>query len=119
MLWQTIMVGHIEELKMAIIDKAPYVPGALVARIFLQPIEESSRLFFSKTLSTGGDALPAALEMSISRLIYILLFYNHLSLLLLSLAPPFLNILVAAVLPARYELLLMQPLISLTAMPGT
>ncbi|KAI5121237.1 hypothetical protein M0805_007244 [Coniferiporia weirii] len=78
--------------------------GALVARIFFQPIEETSRLFFSKTLSTyhtnGLDA--NALHSALSRLGSLLLIYTHFSLFVLCLVPPYLGIVLSVILPTRY-----------------
>lgn len=77
--------------------------GALIARIFFQPIEETSRLFFSKTLSStsAGSLDSVALQNALSRLASLLLIYSHFSLFLLSLAPPYLKLVLSVVLPPR------------------
>lgn len=80
-----------------------YLSGALIARIFFQPIEETSRMFFSKTLSStsSGSLDPVALHNALTRLASLLLIYSHFSLFLLSLAPPYLKLVLSVVLPPR------------------
>ncbi|KAL5503877.1 RFT1 [Sanghuangporus vaninii] len=78
--------------------------GALIARIFFQPIEETSRLFFSKTLPSkaNGGLNAGALQSSLTRMGSLLLFYAHFSLFLLTLAPPYLTMVLSVLLPPRY-----------------
>jgi oligosaccharide translocation protein RFT1 len=80
-------------------------PGSLVARIVFQPIEESSRIFFSKSLSSSSwssekekDALKTAVEL----LSTILLLFTYFLLLLVTFGPPYLSLATALVLPPRY-----------------
>ncbi|EJD06490.1 Rft-1-domain-containing protein [Fomitiporia mediterranea MF3/22] len=98
-----IIISRISPLK----DQGGYAVannyGALIARIFFQPIEETSRLFFSKSLSLGHAGTPdiASLRTSLARLGSLLLFYSHFSLFLLSLAPPYLTMVLSVILPPR------------------
>ena len=78
--------------------------GALIARIVLQPIEETSRIFFSKALSVEGKGSGKAFENAVSRLTSILLAYNHVSLLILALGPSYLPVVLAVLLPPKYVL---------------
>ncbi|KAA1469674.1 Rft-1-domain-containing protein [Dentipellis sp. KUC8613] len=87
-------------------------PGSLVARILFQPIEETVRVFFSKTLpsitdlapfTTPTDAQTAALQLSSHILHTLLLLFTHLLLLLATFAPPFLPIATNTFLPPRYR----------------
>ncbi|KAH8117736.1 Rft-1-domain-containing protein [Phellopilus nigrolimitatus] len=99
-----IIISRISPLK----DQGGYAVannyGALIARILFQPIEETSRLFFSKAFSSSGPGGPDpdSLQSALSRLGSLLLIYNHLSLLLLTLAPPYLNVVLSVALPPRY-----------------
>ncbi|THH26816.1 hypothetical protein EUX98_g7368 [Antrodiella citrinella] len=80
--------------------------GSLVARILFQPIEETSRVFFSKTLTPGSDttSIPReALETASSILLTLLLLFTHLFLLLLTFAPPYLPFAISILLPWRYH----------------
>lgn len=103
--------------------------GSLVARIVFQPIEEISRVYFSKTLaectvepekSDAHDALAEhqrrngppprltaaqedALHAASSTLQTLLLFETHLALLVLTFLPPYLPTLLAHFLPAKYR----------------
>jgi len=77
--------------------------GSLVARIVFQPIEESSRIFFSKSLSSWSsekekDALKTAVEL----LSTILLLFTYFLLLLVTFGPPYLSLATVLVLPPRY-----------------
>ncbi|KAI0064107.1 Rft-1-domain-containing protein [Artomyces pyxidatus] len=92
--------------------------GSLVARIIFQPIEETSRLYFSKTLlgnpSTsersdthakttdnpppGRESLTAPARI----LMTLLLLFTHLFLLLTTFAPPYLPLATKLLLPPRY-----------------
>ncbi|KAI0269977.1 Rft-1-domain-containing protein [Gloeopeniophorella convolvens] len=80
--------------------------GSLVARILFQPIEESSRVFFSKSLSTesASDDKSAreALATAIRLLSTILLLFTHFLLLLVTFGPPYLALATSLVLPPRY-----------------
>ena len=103
--------------------------GSLVARIIFQPIEEISRVYFSKTLaectveperSKAHDALAEhellnqpqprltssqeeALQAASATLQTLLLFETHLSLLFLTFLPPYLPTLLAHFLPSKYR----------------
>lgn len=76
--------------------------GSLVARIIFQPIEETSRLLFSKTLSSTGENSPDSLQVTSNVLMVLLLLFMHLLLLLVTFAPPYLNLALRLVLPSRY-----------------
>ncbi|TCD70759.1 Oligosaccharide translocation protein rft1 [Steccherinum ochraceum] len=77
--------------------------GSLVARILFQPIEETSRVFFSKTLASGASIPQESLQTASSILSTILLLFTHLFLLLLTCAPPYLPLAVSILLPWRYH----------------
>lgn len=81
----------------------PLLSGALIARIIFQPIEETSRLFFSKALSVNDKKEPStdAVQTAISRLNSMLLIYSHFSLILLTLGPKYLNIVLSVMLPPK------------------
>ncbi|KAH9979915.1 Rft protein-domain-containing protein [Lactifluus volemus] len=70
--------------------------GSLVARIVFQPIEESSRIFFSKERQQ-------ALKTAVHLLSTILLLFTHFLLLLVTFGPPYLPLATAFVLPPRYR----------------
>jgi oligosaccharide translocation protein RFT1 len=79
--------------------------GSLVARILFQPIEESSRVFFSKSLSvssSSGEKEDKTLKTAIELLSTILLLFTHFLLLLVTFGPPYLTLATALVLPPRY-----------------
>ncbi|GJE98980.1 oligosaccharide translocation protein RFT1 [Phanerochaete sordida] len=76
--------------------------GSLVARIVFQPIEETSRLFFSKTLSSTTSNKWEDLQVAANVLTVLLLLFTHLFLLLVTFAPPYLSFALRLVLPARY-----------------
>ncbi|KAG9029969.1 Oligosaccharide translocation protein rft1 [Tulasnella sp. JGI-2019a] len=97
--------------------------GSLVARIVFQPIEETSRLFFSKTLmaephepqsDTKADTIdrhaespktsPLALKSASTVLHTLLLLDTHIAVLLLAFVPPYLPFLLSIVLPRHYLL---------------
>jgi oligosaccharide translocation protein RFT1 len=88
----------------------PYCPthchtGSLVARIVFQPIEESSRVFFAKSLSTPSSSREEeklALKTALQLLSTILLLFTHLLLLFVTFIPPYLPLATALVLPPRY-----------------
>lgn len=73
--------------------------GSLVARIIFQPIEETSRLFFSKSLSSPT---PSSLTAASTLIHSTLLLYTHLSLVLLSFGPPYIPLLLSLLLPPHY-----------------
>ncbi|KAH9159370.1 Rft protein-domain-containing protein [Lactarius sanguifluus] len=80
--------------------------GSLVVRIVFQPIEETSRIFFSKSLSSSPSSSSSendqeALETAVE-LLSTLIFTHFLLLLLFS--PPYLPLATALVLPPRYQL---------------
>ncbi|CAE6429721.1 unnamed protein product [Rhizoctonia solani] len=86
--------------------------GSLVARILFQPIEESSRLYFSKTLSPplpeNGPKEPAkpskgALSQAATTLQSILFLHLHLALALTALLAPLIPFLSDFLLPLRYR----------------
>ncbi|MBW0472601.1 hypothetical protein O181_012316 [Austropuccinia psidii MF-1] len=75
------------------------VTGSLIARILFQPIEETSRLYFSKHLSlsisaSNGNPRPETqavewLSASVKLLFSLLDFYAYLGLLFITFGPPF------------------------------
>lgn len=75
--------------------------GSLAARIVFQPIEETSRLFFSKTLSSSKDM--ESLRVAANVLSGVLLLFTHLLLLLVTFGPPYLALAVSLVLPQKYQ----------------
>ncbi|KAH8085417.1 Rft-1-domain-containing protein [Cristinia sonorae] len=79
--------------------------GSLVARILFQPIEETSRVFFSKTLTSGSSTTLSqdALQTASSILLTLLLLFNHLFLLLLTFAPPYFPLAISILLPRRFH----------------
>ncbi|KAH8999756.1 Rft protein-domain-containing protein, partial [Lactarius akahatsu] len=79
--------------------------GSLVARVVFRPIEETSRIFFSKFLSSSPSSLSSendqeALETAVELLSTLLLFTYF---LLLLFGPPYLPLASALVLPPRYQ----------------
>ncbi|KAI0034726.1 Rft-1-domain-containing protein [Vararia minispora EC-137] len=79
--------------------------GSLVARIVFQPIEETSRVFFSKAFALakdGGEDAHNALQTAGSLLMTLLLASMHLFLLLATFAPPYLPLAMSIFLPQRY-----------------
>ncbi|KAL5637630.1 hypothetical protein ACGC1H_004145 [Rhizoctonia solani] len=85
--------------------------GSLVARILFQPIEESSRLYFSKTLSPPPEkdskepAKPSKdqLSQAATTLQSILFLHFHLALALTALLAPLVPFLSDFLLPPRYR----------------
>ncbi|KAH7333756.1 Rft protein-domain-containing protein, partial [Rhizoctonia solani] len=85
--------------------------GSLVARILFQPIEESSRLYFSKTLSPPTEkdskepAKPSqnAMHQAATTLQSILFLHFHLALALTTLLAPLVPFLSYFLLPPRYR----------------
>lgn len=73
--------------------------GSLIARILFQPLEESSRLFFSRSLSSPT---PASLLASAKLLSSILLLHTHLSLIFILLAPAYTSPLLFHLLGPRW-----------------
>lgn len=76
--------------------------GSLAARIVFQPIEETSRIFFSKTLSSTAAVSKDALRSASDILFSILLLFTHLLLLLVAFAPPYLHLALHLALPRRF-----------------
>ena len=92
--------------------------GSLAARIIFQPIEETSRLYFSKSLSSsspkttkpkaeGGDNSDTIRKESLTNaskvLSSLLLLFTHLLLLLVTFGPPYLSIATTLLLPPRFQ----------------
>ena len=82
--------------------------GSLVARIVFQPIEETSRVFFSKSLASlqhkKGSSEDRDAYRTASRLLtMLLLVFSHLLILLAAFAPPYLPIATGLFLPPRYR----------------
>ncbi|KAG8983504.1 Oligosaccharide translocation protein rft1, partial [Tulasnella sp. 427] len=103
--------------------------GSLVARILFQPIEESSRVFFSKALASDGSQKSSkgskdkgAILSVHTALSLLLLFDAHLTLLLVTFVPPYLPTLLKILLPPRYlqtaapQILALYPTILLPTM---
>jgi len=81
--------------------------GSLIARIIFLPMEETSRLFFSKTLSSpdagsGSAQSTDSLQSASDVLNTLLLFDTHLALFFLTLGPPLVPTLLTFLLPRRY-----------------
>ncbi|KAI0087009.1 Rft protein-domain-containing protein [Irpex rosettiformis] len=79
--------------------------GSLVARIVFQPIEETARVFFSKTLSSETSAKKEGtdnLKTAGNVLSGLLLAFSHLLCLLVTFAPPYLPLALRLALPSRY-----------------
>ena len=89
-----------------------------MARIVFQPIEETSRLYFSKSLSSsspkatepkdedgdsGDNVQKASLDNASKILSSLLLLFTHLLLLLVTFGPPYLSIVTALLLPPRFQ----------------
>ncbi len=84
--------------------------GSLIARIIFQPIEETSRVFFSKTLAPVLSQQSKASDEEAKRAIFsarralalLLLLQINLTLLIVAFGPPHLPILLKYALPKRY-----------------
>ena len=89
--------------------------GSLIARMVFQPIEETARVFFSKTLTPVPASSPKynaptptsaeskeSLRTASTILTTLLLTFTHLLLLLTTFAPPYLPLALALVLPHKY-----------------
>ena len=89
-----------------------------MARIVFQPIEETSRLYFSKSLSSSSPKAAgsedrdddssdttwkASLTDASKILSSLLLLFTHLLLLLVTFGPPYLSIATALLLPPRFQ----------------
>jgi oligosaccharide translocation protein RFT1 len=84
-----------------------------VARIVFQPIEETSRLYFSKSLSSsspkeagmkGKDDDRSDSRQTASKILSsLLLLFTHLLLLLVTFGPPYLSIATTLLLPPRFQ----------------
>lgn len=84
-----------------------YSTGSLIARIGFQPIEETLRVFFSRTLSMSSSASsekPKEDELSTASrtLVSLLSLQVSLSLFLVTFIPPYLPIALRVLLPPRY-----------------
>ncbi|KAG8908982.1 Oligosaccharide translocation protein rft1, partial [Tulasnella sp. 403] len=95
--------------------------GSLVARIVFQPIEETSRVYFSKTLasetreppdaakakskSSTESGLPSsdAVGGAFTVLALLVLLHTHLALILSAYLPPYLPLILRILLPQRYH----------------
>ncbi|KAF8335856.1 Rft protein-domain-containing protein [Cantharellus anzutake] len=96
--------------------------GSLIARVIFQPVEETSRVYFSKVLNQDhqtSDVLPSgrpraeksppankkkAIVESMRTLGTVLSVYAHLTLLFLAFGPPCIPTLLSIVLPRQYLL---------------
>ncbi|CDO71927.1 hypothetical protein BN946_scf184940.g74 [Trametes cinnabarina] len=85
--------------------------GSLIARIVFQPIEETARVFFSKTLSSTASEPEEkktavrskdALQTAATVLLTLLLTFTHLLLLAITFGPPYLPLAISLVLPRKY-----------------
>ncbi|KAI0648485.1 Rft-1-domain-containing protein [Trametes meyenii] len=82
--------------------------GSLIARIVFQPIEETARVFFSKTLSASTTdpktqaKTNEALETAATVLSALLLAFMHLLLLAVTFGPPYLSLAISLILPRKY-----------------
>ncbi|EIW61017.1 Rft-1-domain-containing protein [Trametes versicolor FP-101664 SS1] len=81
--------------------------GSLIARIVFQPIEETARVFFSKTLPSPSSDSKAkeqkdALRTAATVLLTLLLAFTHLLLLAVTFGPPYLSLAISLVLPRKY-----------------
>ncbi|KAJ7221716.1 Rft-1-domain-containing protein [Mycena pura] len=74
--------------------------GSLIARIIFQPVEETSRISFSRMLAP--PASKAALEAASQALVTLLSIQTSLSLLLLVFGPAYLPVLLSVLLPPQY-----------------
>ena len=89
-----------------------------MARIVFQPIEETSRLYFSKSLSSSSpnatkpkdedgdnsDTIRKASLANASKILSsLLLLFTHLLLLLVTFGPPYLSIATSLLLPPRFQ----------------
>ncbi|CAH7667998.1 Rft protein-domain-containing protein [Phakopsora pachyrhizi] len=99
--------------------------GSLVARIVFHPIEETSRLFFSKNLSNPSLILSSkepelaknkdimiksqekeeSSERSVQLLLNLIKFYNYLGLILISFGPPYIQLLLTILIGTRSDYL--------------
>ncbi|GAA5911369.1 glycolipid translocation protein [Sporobolomyces salmoneus] len=82
--------------------------GSLVARIIFQPLEESSRLYFSSLSSTTNDTTSpqkclSSLSSIASHLSLVLTFYTHFSLLLIFLVPSYVSPLLTLLLGSKWS----------------
>ena len=101
MRWHLIMVSPRREICIAFCTYMDAV-GSLAARIVFQPIEETSRVFFSKTLSSSSKTSMDSLRTASDTLFTLLLLFTHLLLLLVTFAPPYLDLALSLALPGRY-----------------
>ncbi|KAI0823845.1 Rft-1-domain-containing protein [Trametes gibbosa] len=80
--------------------------GSLIARIVFQPVEETARVFFSKTLPSPTEGKTTdhqvALRTAATVLYTLLLAFSHLLLLAITFGPPYLSLAVSIILPHKY-----------------
>ncbi|KAM6504019.1 Rft-1 domain containing protein [Amanita muscaria] len=76
--------------------------GSLIARIDFQPIEETLRVFFSRTLSSSKEPRTEELKTASRALIFLISAQISFSFLLIAFAPPYLPIALRILLPPRY-----------------
>lgn len=74
-----------------------------MARILFQPIEETARVFFSKTLSSSHAITKDDLSTAAHLLLSLLLLFTHLLLLLATFGPPYMPLAISILLPPRYH----------------
>lgn len=82
-----------------------YSTGSLLARIGFQPIEETLRVFFSRTLSSSASSQQPKeeeLHSASSTLVSLLSVQVAFSLFLVTFVPPYLPIALRILLPPRY-----------------
>ena len=73
-----------------------------MARILFQPIEETSRVFFSKTLSSSTPTKDD-LNTTARILLSLLLLFTHLLLFIATFGPPYFPLAISILLPPRYH----------------
>ncbi|KAK2460383.1 hypothetical protein APHAL10511_007548 [Amanita phalloides] len=76
--------------------------GSLIARIGFQPIEETLRVFFSRTLSSSQRPKKEDLNIAARTLTSLVSVQISFSLFLVTFAPPYLPIVLRILLPPRY-----------------
>lgn len=92
-----------EPLRTCANNRHPLRAGSLIARILFQPLEESSRLFFSRQLASPTPSA-STLAATASLLSSLLLLQTHLSLIFLLLAPAYTSPLLYHLLGQRWSL---------------
>ncbi|KAM6501853.1 Rft-1 domain containing protein [Amanita muscaria] len=76
--------------------------GSLIARIGFQPIEETLRVFFSRTLSSSKEPRTEELKTASRTIAFLVSAQISFSFLLIAFAPPYLPIALRILLPLRY-----------------